>query len=73
MADSTDREMLVAMFDRAGVVYQMNEERPDVITVSADEGPPYGRDEGPNQGYAGFASSFHFSSEGALLAVGAWE
>lgn len=64
MADPTDRETLIAMFDRAGVVYQESAGNADVITVSADDGPPSERDEGPNQGYAGFASSFHFSSEG---------
>lgn len=59
----TDRETLVAMFQRAGVVMKETEKG---FEVYAKDGPH-------NVGYAGFLADFEFDEAGALKAVGAWE
>ncbi len=60
----TDREVLKAMFDRAGVVWSEDE---DGMTVSENDGGE------ANAGYSYFMAGFGFNEDGSLKYVGAWE
>lgn len=67
----TDRETILSILDRAGVVYEEGGEcvaNPGGSTtvIEAKVGDK-------NLGYSGFLSYLYFDADGALLAVGAWE
>lgn len=67
-----DREILRAMFDRAGVVYDDEDE--GELTVERLGGrKARWTAETTNLGYSGFFTVFTFNAEGALVSVGAWE
>jgi hypothetical protein len=61
-SEMNDKEMLCAMFDRAGVKYFLNDGSVEVYSGT-----------GPNQGYTCFYTSFGFNEDGSLSSVGAWE
>lgn len=61
-----DREVLIAMLNRAGVVWTDVDDRGKQIEVEAKTGPQ-------NDGYVGFVSVFDFDDDGALVKMGAWE
>lgn len=63
--ERTDRETLIDMFERAGVVWRTEDKLASnlgAITVEAKEGPA-------NQGYTGFFAEFDFSEDGALARI----
>lgn len=60
----TDRELLTAMLNRAGVAWEA--EDPSEVTIEAGKGPK-------NEGYSYFIARFHFAPDGALAKVGVWE
>lgn len=60
----TDREVLIAMFDRAGVTYSAEEG--GSLVVEAKKGDA-------NLGYSDFVAVFYFNEDDSLKAVGAWE
>lgn len=64
----TDRELLIAMLDRAGVAWEVEGrlDRPDIVVIEAQAGQK-------NEGYMGFVAKFHFAPNGALAKVGVWE
>lgn len=70
----TDREVLVEMFARAGIVigakYEgaaQNEANPAGFNVYAWDR------EGPQRGYGSFYASFEFDYDGSLKSMGVWE
>jgi hypothetical protein len=78
----TDREQIVAILDRAGVVFTTDDD-------PHAGGAPYGykkahahastltveqsREHERNIGYSGFMTIFYFNEAGALVCMGAWE
>lgn len=67
---TSDLEVLKAMFNRAGIVFEeglpTGEEDTTTLTTVADASPM-------NKGYIGFETVMTFTKEGALLDIGAWE
>jgi hypothetical protein len=63
----TDLEQVLAMFVRAGVVFERNDNpETTVLSCEAHNGPA-------NNGYIGFIASMAFDHDGNLKSVGAWE
>jgi hypothetical protein len=65
----SDRQALVAMLDRAGIVWTVREDEEDVaavLEVKAKDGPK-------NLGYPDFISHLRFDENGSLLDWGCWE
>lgn len=63
----TDLEQILAMFARAGVVFDRGDDA-DGTTLGCDAGA------GPaNKGYSGFAVGIEFDAAGNLTSIGAWE
>lgn len=64
--EKTDRQTLVDMFERAGVVWEPS---------NTAEGAPIevGTDGEHNEGYPGFVAQFEFDENGNLKTVGVWE
>lgn len=72
----TDKETLMAMFDRAKVVYSNtppDTKVPDEGILVVQEDKRYAEASSPNSGYSGFFTVFVFNTEGALISMGAWE
>jgi hypothetical protein len=72
-AAMNDKETLLAMFERAGIVPEFptggnGGKYTDVVTVNADR-----RDESPQDGYHGRYTDFSFHPDGSLAQIGAWE
>ena len=57
----SDREDLLALFARMGVV--VDDEDVDAVVIASRD----------NQGYGGFYASFNFDPEGNFMHVGIWE
>lgn len=65
----SDRQVLEAMLDRAGIVWTICEDSEDVVTVlevKAEDGPK-------NLGYPHFISHLRFDEDGSLLDWACWE
>jgi hypothetical protein len=68
----SDKDTILAILDRAGVVYKIETLRPEdgrgcfEIQIDVDDQPD-------QIGYSGFASCIYFKEDGSLLTIGAWE
>lgn len=68
----TDKEALLAMFERAGIPVEHGTGPGDDTGIEVLV--PAGRGAGgPVIGYSGFSASFHFSDTGVLKRIGVWE
>jgi histidinol-phosphate/aromatic aminotransferase/cobyric acid decarboxylase-like protein len=59
----TDRERLEEFLNKAGVVFESQD---NFIEVDSDDGPK-------NEGYSGFYTIFRFDESGVLESMGAYE
>lgn len=66
----TDRETIVAMFERAGVDWESSAWSVDDKTLVVNA---ISADDGPNRGWSDFYAEFGFNEDGSLAWVGAWE
>lgn len=62
----SDREVILAMLRRSGVVFKGEDD--GSISIDVDDQP-----DGVRKGYHGFLSAFYFSVDESLQTVGAWE
>lgn len=75
-----DREQLIAMLDRARIiwqpikVYEGTTAQPSTLTHSHPTDFVVEQGRGPNNlGYGGFWTEFKFKGDGTLISVGSWE
>jgi len=64
----TDQEYVLAMFQRAGVRYELGGDSESYSWISAEAGNGEA-----NQGYTGFVTQMEFYPDGRLRSIGAWE
>jgi hypothetical protein len=63
----TDLEQILAMFARAGIVFERGDgDKGTYLNCEAKAGPA-------NEGYHGFAAGLDFDVNGQLRSIGAWE